>query len=395
MTHYPFADESSQSSNTLQEKYRQAILVLEEGSCFHGYAFGIAGMKVGELVFNTSMTGYQEILTDPSYFQQIVVLTYPHIGNTGANDEDMESAKVWCSGLVTRDVPILPSNWRSQHTLPEWMRQQRALGISGIDTRALTNLLRHKGAQKGCILVADDCDYEVALQAAKNFRGLLNADLAKEVSTKTVYQWQQPSWQLQAERSTSKSKGHIAVYDFGVKRNMLRLLVDKGYTLSVFPATTPAVEVLKSNPDGVLLSNGPGDPQPCDYAIAAIQHLLAKKIPILGICLGHQLLALASGAKTSKMKFGHHGANHPVQGPTGTVAISSQNHGFAVDEASLPAHLQVTHRSLFDHTIQGIKHLDAPAIGFQGHPEASPGPHDLHGIFATFDTMILQAKQTS
>ena len=362
-----------------------AILVLQDGSVFRGSAIGALGVSTGEVVFNTAMTGYQEILTDPSYAEQIVTLTYPHIGNTGANAEDEESGAIYCRGLVIRDLPLLASNFRSQESLDNYLKRHNILGIADIDTRRLTRLLREKGAQNGC-LMAGDVDEKKALQLARDWPGLKGMDLAKVVSVKQAYPWREGSWQLGKGFSTLVSPGFkVVAYDYGVKRNILRMLVDRGCELTVVPAQTPAREVLALKPDGVFLSNGPGDPEPCDYAIAAIRELLAANIPIFGICLGHQLLSLASGAKTIKMKFGHHGANHPVLDmETGAVMITSQNHGFAADEASLPDTIRVTHKSLFDGSLQGIHRIDKPAFSFQGHPEASPGPHDVAPLFDHF-----------
>ncbi len=351
-----------------------ALLALADGSLFYGESIGIAGQRVAEVVFNTAMTGYQEILTDPSYAQQIVTLTYPHIGNVGVNPEDEESKGVFAAGLVIRDLPILESNWRSTETLQNYLIRHQVVSIAGIDTRRLTRLLREKGAQNGCLIAGENIDAEAAIQAAKDFAGLQGMDLAKQVSTKETYEWQ-----------SDATKYHVIAYDFGVKRNILKMLAERGCRVTIVPAQTPASEVLKQNPDGVFLSNGPGDPEPCDYAIAAIQQILAANIPVFGICLGHQLLGLACGAKTTKMKFGHHGANHPVQDlASKSVMITSQNHGFAIDESSLPSNLKATHRSLFDGSLQGIKLADKPAFSFQGHPEASPGPHDVAPLFDQF-----------
>jgi len=374
---------------------REAVLALADGTIFRGTAIGADGCSVGEVVFNTALTGYQEILTDPSYAQQIVTLTYPHIGNVGVNDEDAESDRVWASGLVIRDLPLLVSNFRSQQSLDEYLNERNILGIADIDTRKLTRILRESGAQNGCIM-AGDVDDETALAAARGFAGLKGMDLAKEVTTATTYQWSEHSWELGVghqlqDPSTTKYK--VVAYDFGVKRNILRMLVDRDCELVVVPAKTPASEVLAMQPDGVFLSNGPGDPEPCDYAIEAIQEILKTEIPVFGICLGHQLLALASGAKTAKMKFGHHGANHPVEDiENNVVMITSQNHGFAVDEASLPANLMATHRSLFDGSLQGIHRTDKPAFSVQGHPEASPGPHEAAVLFDHF-IELMQAKR--
>ena len=372
---------------------KSALLVLEDGTVFNGVSIGADGCSVGEVVFNTAMTGYQEILSDPSYSQQIVTLTYPHIGNVGTNSEENESAGVFVSGLVIRDLPILASNWRNQKTLQQYLLDHNVVAIADIDTRKLTRLLRDKGAQRGCILAGDDITVEVGIKAIAGFPGLKGLDLAKEVTVSESYEWTENIWGL----TTGHTEGqiltkHIVAYDFGVKRNILRLFVNRGCRVTVVPATTPAETVLAMNPDGVFLSNGPGDPEPCTYAIEAIKTILDTKTPVFGICLGHQLLALASGAKTEKMKFGHHGANHPVQEiATGRVMISSQNHGFAVNEASLPANLVATYRSLFDGSLQGIKRTDCPAMSFQGHPEASPGPHDVESLFDDFITMMNQA----
>ncbi|WP_455385100.1 glutamine-hydrolyzing carbamoyl-phosphate synthase small subunit [Acidihalobacter prosperus] len=366
---------------------RPALLALEDGSLFHGEAIGAGGESVGEVVFNTALTGYQEILTDPSYARQIVTLTYPHIGNVGANQEDEEAARIVASGLVVRDLPLRSSNWRSQGSLEDYLRQRGVVAIAGIDTRRLTRILRDKGAQSGCIQ-ADDVDVERALAAARGFPGLKGMDLAREVTTDAPYEWREGTW-LEAggfaAYEAAEQPLHVVAYDFGVKRNILRMLADRGCRVTVVPAQTPASEVLALQPDGVFLSNGPGDPEPCDYAIESIRTLLERKLPVFGICLGHQLLGLASGARTAKMKFGHHGANHPVQDlDSGRVMISSQNHGFAVDEASLPPVLRATHRSLFDGSLQGVERTDCPAFSFQGHPEASPGPHDVAGLFDRF-----------
>ncbi len=367
--------------------HREAVLALADGTIFRGTAIGADGCSVGEVVFNTALTGYQEILTDPSYAQQIVTLTYPHIGNVGINDEDAESDQVWASGLVIRDLPLLVSNFRSEQSLDSYLKKNNILGIADIDTRKLTRILRESGAQNGCIM-AGDVDDQSALAAAREFAGLKGMDLAKEVTTETTYQWNQHSWQLGAghtDQDPATAKFKVVAYDFGVKRNILRMLVDRGCELTVVPAKTPASEVLAMNPDGIFLSNGPGDPEPCDYAIEAITEILKTEIPVFGICLGHQLLALASGAKTAKMKFGHHGANHPVEDiDNHVVMITSQNHGFAVDETSLPDNLVATHRSLFDGSLQGIHRTDKPAFSFQGHPEASPGPHEAAVLFDHF-----------
>ena len=366
-----------------------AILVLEDGSVFRGESIGAPGASVGEVVFNTAMTGYQEILTDPSYLRQLVTLTYPHIGNTGANTEDEESSGIQAAGLIIRDLPSVPSNWRCRETLSGYLQRQGVVAISGIDTRRLTRVLREKGAQNGCLQAGPAVDEAQALAAARAFPGLVGMDLAKEASTREAYTWTQGTWDLNqglpAPRDPDDLPHHVVAFDFGIKRNILRMLVDRGCRVTVVPAQTPADAVLALGPDGVFLSNGPGDPEPCDYAIAAIRALLESAIPIFGICLGHQLLGLACGARTRKMKFGHHGANHPVQDlSTGAVMISSQNHGFAVDPDSLPEILEATHRSLFDGSLQGISHRSRPAFSFQGHPEASPGPHDVAPVFDRF-----------
>jgi len=370
---------------------KPALLALEDGSLFRGESIGSIGQTTGEVVFNTALTGYQEILTDPSYARQIVTLTYPHIGNVGVNAEDEESSGIHAAGLVIRDLPPLLSNWRSEGALEDYLVQHNIVAISGIDTRRLTRILREKGAQNGCIVAGNDIDEQAAVEAARGFPGLKGMDLAKEVTTGNPYEWAQGSWSLkgglpEAPHPIEENLPyHVVAYDYGVKRNILRMLVDRGCRLTVVPAKTPASKVLAMNPDGVFLSNGPGDPEPCDYAQDAIRELLEKEVPMFGICLGHQLLSLASGAKTIKMKFGHHGANHPVQDlETGKVMISSQNHGFAVEDESLPSHLRATHRSLFDQSLQGVEHTDKPAFGFQGHPEASPGPHDVAPLFDHF-----------
>ena len=373
-----------------------AILALEDGSIFRGIAIGAEGHSVGEVVFNTAMTGYQEILTDPSYARQIVTLTYPHIGNTGVNSEDEEAEHIWSAGLVIRDLPLLASSFRSEQSLSDYLKARNIIGIADIDTRRLTRILRDKGAQGGC-LMAGDIDEAKALTMAKEFAGLKGMDLAKEVTTAKSYEWREGSWALGAGHKTfsdAELPYNVVAYDFGVKRNILRMLTDRGCRLMVVPAQTSAADVLAMKPDGVFLSNGPGDPEPCDYAIAAIKEILATGVPVFGICLGHQLLGLASGAKTQKMKFGHHGANHPVQDlATKVVHITSQNHGFAVDESSLPANLVVSHKSLFDGSLQGIRRTDTPAFGFQGHPEASPGPHDIAPLFNQFIDLIKASKQ--
>ena len=365
---------------------KPAILALEDGTVFQGVSIGSDGVTAGEVVFNTAMTGYQEILTDPSYCKQIVTLTYPHIGNTGTTPEDEESSQVWAAGLVVRDLPRLASNWRNQEALGDYLRRNNVVAIADIDTRELTRVLREKGAQAGCIM-AGSIDEQDAIAKAKEFPGLSGMDLAKVVSSTESYQWKEGSWSLEEghKKPEGKAQYKVVAYDFGVKRNILRMLVDRGCDVTVVPAQTTVEEVLKQNPDGVFLSNGPGDPEPCDYALSAIKTLLEKKIPLFGICLGHQLLGIASGGKTLKMKFGHHGANHPVKDlKTNVVMITSQNHGFAVDEDSLPESVEATHRSLFDGSLQGIAHKDRPAFGFQGHPEASPGPHDVAPLFDQF-----------
>lgn len=373
---------------------KPALLVLEYGTEFHGISIGSDGRSVGEVVFNTSMTGYQEILSDPSYARQIITLTYPHIGNVGTTAEDNESGRVYASGLVIRDLPLLASNWRNEKSLSEYLIDNNVVAIADIDTRKLTRILRDKGAQRGCILAGDSIDSVQAQSFINDFPGLKGLDLAKEVTTDHIYQWQENTWTLgESYKKGIDLQKHVVAYDFGVKRNILRLLVNRGCQVTVVPATTPAEEVLAMNPHGVFLSNGPGDPEPCQYAIEAIQIILEKKIPVFGICLGYQLLALASGAKTLKMKFGHHGANHPVQEKrTGEVKISSQNHGFAVDETSLPVTVSATYHSLFDGSLQGIERTDCPAFGFQGHPEASPGPHDVEVLFDQFMALMKAAQ---
>jgi len=367
--------------------HRPALLALADGSVFKGVSIGADGQTVGEVVFNTAMTGYQEIMTDPSYREQIVTLTYPHIGNVGSNAEDCESDRVHIAGLVLREVPRKASSWRSQLGFSEYLQANRVVAIADIDTRRLTRLLRDKGAQNGCIVAGDAIDEAAAIAAARGYPGLKGADLAKVVSVKQAYTYTTGSWALETNREVplQVERFHVVAYDFGVKRNILRMLVDRGCRITVVPAQTSAADVLALKPDGVLLANGPGDPEPCDYAIAAGREFIARKLPVFGICLGHQILGLAAGARTLKMKFGHHGANHPVQDiETGRVLITSQNHGFAVDEASLPPNVVVTHRSLFDGSNQGIRLLDAPAFSFQGHPEASPGPHDVDYLFDRF-----------
>ncbi|WP_110647814.1 glutamine-hydrolyzing carbamoyl-phosphate synthase small subunit [Salinicola peritrichatus] len=375
---------------------RPAILALEDGSVFHGIAIGADGQTSGEVVFNTAMTGYQEILTDPSYTRQIVTLTYPHIGNTGINAEDVESTRICAAGLVIRDLPLIASNFRSTVSLSEYLAAQNVIGIADIDTRRLTRILRSKGSLDGAILAGDaaqgDDAVERALAAAREFPGLKGMDLAKVVSCESTYEWSQGEWVLgqgYTDTASDEYSYHVVAYDYGVKHNILRLLASRGCRLTVVPAETPASEVLAMNPDGVFLANGPGDPEPCDYAIAAIREILETGIPVFGICLGHQLLALAAGARTVKMNHGHHGANHPVQDlDSGHVMITSQNHGFAVDETSLPANVRAIHRSLFDGTLQGIELTDRPAFSFQGHPEASPGPRDVSPLFDRFVAMM-------
>jgi carbamoyl-phosphate synthase small subunit len=375
-----------------------AILALEDGSIFNGLAVGAAGISVGEVVFNTAMSGYQEILTDPSYARQIVTLTYPHIGNTGTNPEDEESGGIWAAGLVIRDLPLMASNYRNEQGLQQYLESRGIVAIADIDTRRLTRILREKGAQNGCLMAGADVDEAQALQQARAFSGLKGMDLAREVSAQQPYSWSEGSWARETGHSVKPDADlpwHVVAYDFGVKRNILRMLVDRGCRLTVVPAQTPAAQVLALNPDGVFLSNGPGDPEPCTYAIEAITAILETDIPVFGICLGHQLLGLASGAATVKMKFGHHGANHPVQNlDDGTVLITSQNHGFAVDENALPNNLRVTHKSLFDGSLQGIHRVDKNAFSFQGHPEASPGPHDAAPLFDHFIELIA-ARQTA
>lgn len=363
-----------------------AILALADGSIFRGTSIGAEGESIGEVVFNTSMTGYQEILTDPSYARQIVTLTYPHIGNTGVNAEDAESENVWAAGLVIRDLPLMASNFRSVQSLDEYLKANNIVAIADIDTRRLTRVLRDKGAQGGCLVAGENIDEAAAIEKAKDFAGLAGMDLAKEVTSAEVSSWTEGTWTLgQGHKDAEAEAFHVVAYDFGVKLNILRMLADRGCKLTVVPAQTSAEDVLALKPDGVFLSNGPGDPEPCTYAIEAIQSILETNTPIFGICLGHQLLALASGAKTVKMKFGHHGANHPVQDlDSKVVMITSQNHGFAVDEASLPVNLKATHKSLFDGSLQGIHRTDKPAFSFQGHPEASPGPHDVAPLFDHF-----------
>ncbi len=370
---------------------KPALLALEDGSLFRGESIGADGCVQGEVVFNTAMTGYQEILTDPSYCRQIVTLTYPHIGNVGTNRGDEEATRIHASGLVVRDYPRLASNWRNQQPLDQYLRERDVVAIAGIDTRRLTRILREKGAQNGCLMAGESVDADLALEQARAFPGLKGMDLAQVVSVSTPYAWTEGTWRLtdNAFPTLDANRHHVVAYDYGIKRNILRMLTDRGCRLTVVPARMPADEVMRLKPDGVFLSNGPGDPEPCDYAIAAIGELLDLGVPLFGICLGHQLLGLASGARTVKMKFGHHGGNHPVLDlESGRVMISSQNHGFAVDEATLPVTLRATHRSLFDGSLQGIARLDRPAFSFQGHPEASPGPHDVAPLFDRFITLM-------
>ena len=374
--------------------FESAVLVLADGTAFRGRSIGARGAAVGEVVFNTAITGYQEILTDPSYCRQIVTLTYPHIGNTGANEEDRESRRTYAEGLVVRDVPRLYSNWRAQSGLHEYLVANRVVGIADIDTRRLTRILREKGAQNGCVM-AGDIDLDAALAKAREFPGLAGMDLAKVVTTQKPYEWIEGSWERgKGHRRIENARFHVVAYDYGIKHNILRMIADRGARVTVVPAQLPAREVLRMKPDGVFLANGPGDPEPCDYAIEAIGEILdATRVPVFGICLGHQLMGLASGAKTLKMKFGHHGANHPVKDlESGRVVITSQNHGFAVDPASLPATLKPTHVSLFDGSLQGLARTDRPAFCFQGHPEASPGPHDIGYLFDRFAKLMDDAK---
>ncbi|MDP1707572.1 MAG: glutamine-hydrolyzing carbamoyl-phosphate synthase small subunit [Gammaproteobacteria bacterium] len=372
-----------------------ALLALQDGSLFRGEACGAIGQSVGEVVFNTAMTGYQEILTDASYCRQIVTLTYPHIGNVGVNRADANAARVWAAGLVIRDLSMIGSNWRSEQTLEGYLQQHQVIAIAGIDTRRLTRLLREQGAQNGCIVAGEAIDEAAAVAAARAFSGLKGLDLAREVTTPEPHEWRQGSWSLQqgmpAPQAADQLTWHVAAYDYGIKHGILSRLTDRGCRVTVLPARTPASEVLALKPDGIFLSNGPGDPEPCDYAITAIRELLQTGIPLFGICLGHQLLALACGARTLKMKFGHHGANHPVQElASGRVLITSQNHGFAVDETTLPENVRATHRSLFDGSLQGVELTDRPAFSFQGHPEDCPGPHDMHYLFDKFTGMMEQ-----
>ncbi|TNF97968.1 MAG: carbamoyl-phosphate synthase small subunit [Gammaproteobacteria bacterium] len=378
---------------------KPALLALADGSLFYGDSIGIDGESSGEVVFNTSMTGYQEILTDPSYARQMVTLTYPHIGNTGVNTNDEESTAIHAVGLIIRDLPLHTSSWRQQKTLQDYLVENNVTAIANIDTRRLTRILRDKGAQNGCLQTGDDIDEARALEVARAFPGLAGMDLAKEVTTDSNYDWAEGVWSLEGDThhnpfDEKQPEYRVVAYDYGVKRNILRMLAQRDCEVTVVPAQTTAEDVLAMNPDGVFLSNGPGDPEPCDYAITAIQHILEKKLPVFGICLGHQLLSLASGAKTVKMKFGHHGGNHPVQDlTTSKVMITSQNHGFAVDETTLPDHLRATHKSLFDGSLQGVERTDCPAFSFQGHPEASPGPHDVAPLFDRFIEMMKSVKE--
>ena len=373
-----------------------AVLALADGTIFRGQSIGAKGNTTGEVVFNTALSGYQEILTDPSYARQIVTLTCPHVGNTGATPEDLESAQIYPAGLVIRDLPVLASNWRANESLPEFLERGRVVAIAGIDTRKLTRIVREKGAQAGCIMTGDKADQAAAVKAARKFPGLKGMDLAKVVSTKKSYQWNEGTLWPEPTRAPIRANQrlHVVAYDFGIKRNILRLLADSGCRMTVMPAQTSAEAALALEPDGVFLSNGPGDPEPCEYAIKATQKFLETDLPLFGICLGHQILGLAAGARTVKMKFGHHGANHPVQDlETGRVFITSQNHGFAVDESTLPEGVRPTHRSLFDGSLQGIAFAERPVFGFQGHPEASPGPHDLRPLFERFNHFMLRRLQ--
>jgi carbamoyl-phosphate synthase small subunit len=375
--------------HAIKTSSQPALLVLEDGSVFHGISIGAEGKTVGEVVFNTAMTGYQEILTDPSYAYQMVTLTYPHIGNVGTNPEDQESDHVWVAGLIIRDLPPVHSNWRAQQSLSDYLKAHNVVAIAGIDTRRLTRILREKGALNGCIM-AGEINEKEALTAAREFPGMKGLDLAKAVTTKKVYEWQKGTWH---KKPLENHPYHVIAYDFGVKQNILRLLVDHGCRVTVVPAETKARDVLAMHPDGVFFSNGPGDPAACDYAVTAMQEIMSANMPLFGICLGHQLLSLACGAKTIKMKFGHHGANHPIQNlKTGSVLISSQNHGFVVEEKTLPKNLRPTYRSLFDGSLQGIEHIEKPAFAFQGHPEASPGPHELNELFAHFVAVMQKNK---
>ena len=373
-----------------------AVLALADGTIFRGQSIGAKGNTTGEVVFNTALTGYQEILTDPSYARQIVTLTCPHIGNTGATPEDLEAAQIYCAGLIVRDLPMLSSNWRANESLPEFLERGRVVAIAGIDTRRLTRLLRENGAQAGCIMTGDKADEAAAIKLSRKFPGLKGMDLAKVVSAKRPFQWNDGTVWPDPARAPIRSQQrlHVVAYDFGIKRNILRLLADFGCRMTVVPAQTPAADVLALEPDGIFLSNGPGDPEPCSYAIAATRKFLETDVPVFGICLGHQILGLAAGAHTVKMKFGHHGANHPVQDlESGRVFITSQNHGFAVDESTLPVGVKATHRSLFDGSLQGLSFTDRPAFGFQGHPEASPGPHDMRALFERFNHLMLRRLQ--
>lgn len=373
-----------------------AILALADGTVFHGYSIGASGNTIGEVVFNTAMSGYQEILTDPSYSRQIVTLTYPHIGNVGVNKEDVESAKIHAAGLIIRDLPALVSNFRSTQSLSDYLKSENIVGIAGIDTRKLTRILREKGAQNGAIVAGARCSVEQAIELARSFPGISGMDLAKVVSVTKPYEWTETEWQLgsgNGKLESADAKHHVVVFDYGIKFNILRMLASRGCKVTVIPAQSTAEEALALKPDGIMLANGPGDPQPCDYAITAIKEVIERGVPTFGICLGHQLMALASGAKTFKMPFGHHGANHPVQDlDTKRVMITSQNHGFAVDPASLPANCRVTHVSLFDGSLQGFARTDKPAFCFQGHPEASPGPHDVAPLFDRFVAMMEKHK---
>lgn len=373
---------------------QKALLALADGTVFQGISIGASGQTVGEVVFNTSLTGYQEILTDPSYSRQIVTLTYPHIGNVGVNNEDIESEKVHAAGLIIKDLPLLASSFRMEAPLRDYLKSEKIVAIAGIDTRKLTRILREKGAQAGCILAGEDATAEKAIALAQGFPGLAGMDLAKVVTTPKAYEWTETEWQLgSGVGQQTAPKFHVVAFDYGVKRNILRMLAQRGCRVTVLPAQSSAEDALALNPDGIFLSNGPGDPEPCDYAIAATKALIEKGIPTFGICLGHQIMGLASGAKTIKMKFGHHGANHPVKDlDTGRVVITSQNHGFAVDAATLPANMRATHVSLFDGSLQGLARTDKPAFCFQGHPEASPGPHDIGYLFDHFVDLMAKAK---
>ncbi len=373
---------------------KPAILALRDGTIFRGNSIGADGISAGEVVFNTAMTGYQEILTDPSYCRQLITLTYPHIGNTGVNSEDEEATRIHASGLIIRDLPLRASNWRSQGGLQDYLEDRGVVAISDIDTRRLTRLLRDKGAQSGAVVAGDGADGEAAVEAARQCEELAGCDLAQVVSTTEIYRWTQATWSLaDGYRESVDTPHHVVAYDYGIKKNILCMLAERGARVTVVPAKTPAAQVLAMKPDGVFLSNGPGDPEPCDYAVEAIANIVNTGIPVFGICLGHQLLALASGASSVKMKFGHHGANHPVQDlASGVVMITSQNHGFAVDESTLPDNLKATHRSLFDGSLQAVERTDKPAFSFQGHPEASPGPHDVAPMFDRFFDLIAASK---